>query len=203
MAGKIDPNANKNIQNYFEEQENEIRQTLETLHGIILNAHPKIEEDWKWGVPCFARKGLICWLAKFKEFTSINFYKGALIKDEYNLFVEDADADKGNRMIHFTPETEINEEAVRYYIQEAVRLNEKGIQVPKKEINTDVPDYLQAELDKHPESKQFFDTLAPSAKRDYIEWITEAKREATRNNRMSTMMEWLAEGKKRHWKYQK
>lgn len=199
----VNPNAPKLIAEYIRKQGDFSQEILERLYGIIMDAHPHIVEDWKWGAPNFAYKGLVCWLVRFKDFVGINFYKGALIKDEYNRFVEGKDADKGNRIMRFTSMEDINEEELRYYLQEAIRLNEEGIKVPKKEISADLPEDMTRALEANPKSKSFFDTLSPGAKRDYIEWITEAKREATRNSRMETMIEWLAEGKKRHWKYQK
>jgi uncharacterized protein YdeI (YjbR/CyaY-like superfamily) len=59
-----------------------------------------------------------------------------------------------------------------------------------------------AALDAHPAAKATLDGFSPSAQRDYLEWISEAKQDATRTKRIATAIEWLAQGKKRHWKYQ-
>lgn len=71
---------------------------------------------------------------------------------------------------------------------------------PKPELP--VPDDLAAALEERPEAKTVFTDFAPSHRRDYIEWITEAKREATRANRLAQAVEWIAEGKRRNWKYE-
>jgi len=63
------------------------------------------------------------------------------------------------------------------------------------------PEFAKA-LAANPNSKAVFDSFPPSAQRDYLEWINEAKQDATRQKRIDTAIEWLAEGKRRHWKYQ-
>jgi len=63
------------------------------------------------------------------------------------------------------------------------------------------PDFAAA-LESNPAAKATLDGFAPSARRDYLDWISEAKQEATRAKRIATAIEWLAQGKKRHWKYQ-
>lgn len=66
-----------------------------------------------------------------------------------------------------------------------------------------MPDYFTKVLSKNKKAKQVFDAFAYSHKKEYIEWITEAKTEETRNKRMATALEWITEGKGRNWKYQK
>ena len=92
------------------------------------------------------------------------------------------------------------------YIKRAVRLNDEGKprrKGAKTKISTVAPADLVAALKANKAAKTYFAGLAPSHKRDYIEWITEAKREATRLKRLATTIEWLAEGKRRNWKYEK
>ena len=91
------------------------------------------------------------------------------------------------------------------YIKEAVRLNEEGIKVPKlkpkakKELV--VPDYFTSALRKNKKALATFDNFTYSHKKEYLEWITEAKREETRTQRLETAVAWLAQGKPRNWKY--
>ena len=93
------------------------------------------------------------------------------------------------------------------YIKEAALLNKNKIKVvkpkaaPKKELP--VPKPLAAALKKNKKAAAFFEEFSPSARREYIEWITEAKTEETLNKRLATTIEWLEEGKSRHWKYKK
>lgn len=65
-----------------------------------------------------------------------------------------------------------------------------------------MPDYFSAALKKNAAARKTFESLSPSRQRDYVEWLTEAKRETTREQRLATSIEWLAEGKPRMWKYQ-
>jgi uncharacterized protein YdeI (YjbR/CyaY-like superfamily) len=91
-------------------------------------------------------------------------------------------------------------------IHQAVELNEKGIKVPKapaaQKKDLAVPKELITALGKNKKAKSVFDAFPPSQKREYIEWITEAKTEPTRNKRLATTVEWLSEGKRRNWKYE-
>ena len=89
-------------------------------------------------------------------------------------------------------------------LHQAVELNEKGIKVAKKPVERKelvVPDDLKAALKKDKKAKAAFDAFTYSHQKEYIEWITEAKTEATRNKRLTTTIEWLSEGKSRNWKY--
>ena len=87
-------------------------------------------------------------------------------------------------------------------------LNDKGIKLSAKEKPADkkelaVPDYFLKAMAKNKKAKQAFKNFAYLHKKEYVMWITEAKTEVTRNKRMETAMEWLAEGKSRLWKYKK
>jgi uncharacterized protein YdeI (YjbR/CyaY-like superfamily) len=92
------------------------------------------------------------------------------------------------------------------WIKEAMQLNELGIKLPGK-TKTDVkkelviPEYFTKALGRNKKAQQTFEGYAYSHKKEYLEWIIEAKTEATRNKRMETAIEWMAEGKTRHWKY--
>jgi uncharacterized protein YdeI (YjbR/CyaY-like superfamily) len=93
------------------------------------------------------------------------------------------------------------------YVREAIRLNEEGAKVeraPRQERGeVEVPAELTAALKKAPAAKKVFEAFPPSHRREYVEWITEAKQEATRQKRLAQTIEWLAEGKSRNWKYER
>jgi uncharacterized protein YdeI (YjbR/CyaY-like superfamily) len=93
------------------------------------------------------------------------------------------------------------------YVRRARRLNEEGVEEPKlarskRAIRVDVPDDLAAALAKHPKARTTFESFPPGARRDYVRWIEDARRPATRARRLATTIEWLAEGKRRNWKYE-
>lgn len=90
-------------------------------------------------------------------------------------------------------------------VKKAAELNEQGVKTPRMKNAPKpplkVPDYLVGALKKNKKAQANFEALSPSHKREYIEWITEAKQEATRDRRIATAVEWIAEGKARNWKY--
>jgi uncharacterized protein YdeI (YjbR/CyaY-like superfamily) len=93
-------------------------------------------------------------------------------------------------------------------IREAVRLNEEGVKVQKPKSaprpkDVAVPDDLSSALAKNTKARATFEKFSPSHKREYIEWITGAKQEATRQKRLAQTIEWLVEGKSRNWKYER
>ncbi len=192
--------ASENITAYIEKATPEFKELMLALRSVLNNPKFEIKEDWKWGAPNFNNKGMICWLAYFKNHVGMNFFKASLIPDKYNLYT-DAAANKCNRQIKFTALNQIVPEQIEYYIEEAIKLNVSGVKVPKNEIFTTPPEDLQLALENNSKANIFFESLAPSYKRDYIAWITEAKREATRTKRLATTIEWLSEGKKKNWKY--
>lgn len=200
---KVNKDAPFLIDEYIVNAPDYAQPILNKLRALILVSSDKIVEDWKWGAPNFGHKGMVCWLAAFKNHVGINFLKGSLIEDKFGLFHEDEFEEKGNRMIRFTPETKIEAEKIIDYILQGIELNEKGIKVPIKKKELVIPDYINSLLDNNPKAKETFVNFPPSHKMEYVEWIEEAKREATKEKRMATMIEWLEEGKDRNWKYKK
>jgi uncharacterized protein YdeI (YjbR/CyaY-like superfamily) len=92
------------------------------------------------------------------------------------------------------------------YVREAMHLNEAGVKVPrrpspKQEGLEEVPESLRHALEEDPRAAERFQQFSPSQRREYIEWVAEAKREETRDRRIATAIEWIAEGKPRNWRY--
>ena len=93
------------------------------------------------------------------------------------------------------------------YIKKAMKLNDEGVPAThmvnrKKHKPLPVPADLKTALSKDAKAKAGFDAFSPSAQRDDIEWLLEAKSEETRERRLATAVEWMAEGKRRNWKYE-
>jgi uncharacterized protein YdeI (YjbR/CyaY-like superfamily) len=92
------------------------------------------------------------------------------------------------------------------YLRQAVALNEAGVKPPRSKPKPRprlvVPDYFQAALRNNKKARVTFEHFSPSCRREYVEWLAEAKREKTRAQRLQTAIEWLAAGKSRNWKYQ-
>jgi uncharacterized protein YdeI (YjbR/CyaY-like superfamily) len=99
------------------------------------------------------------------------------------------------------------EKAFVAMIREAIDLNEKGVKVPKAPAKPKgelrIPDYFTAALKRNKAAQKQFEKFSPSAKREYVVWLVDAKTEATREKRIEQAVEWIAEGKPRNWKYMK
>jgi uncharacterized protein YdeI (YjbR/CyaY-like superfamily) len=157
----------------------------------------------KWSFPHFQYKGILCSMAAFKEHCAFGFWKGTLIFDT------GAGGDEKG-MGQFGRITQLGDLPSRRlltgYIKKAVKLNDEGIKSParskpKTPRELEVPDVLTRALQANEKARAAFEKFSPSHKREYIEWITEAKTEATRTRRVETAIAWMAEGKPRNWKY--
>jgi len=144
-------------------------------------------------------------MAAFKQHCAFGFWKASLMHIDPALKKEETHA-MGQLGKITTLKDLPADKKLATYIKEAMRLNDQGIKLSKakpakKEIAT--PDYFIKALNKNKEAKQAFENFSYSYKKDYVEWITEAKTEETRNRRIETALEWIAEGKGRNWKYEK
>jgi len=175
---------------------------LTHLRGIVHEACPDVEETMKWSAPHFMYKGMLCAMASFKEHCAFGFWKGALVVE--------SDGKAGEAAGHFGRITKVSDlppkKVIAGYIKKAMALNESGTAVarkPKRVAAKDAapPDYLMAALKKNRKALATFEGFTPSHRREYVEWITEAKGEETRQRRLQQALEWMAEGKPRNWKY--
>ncbi len=178
------------------------------IRELVHKACPDVEETIKWGFPHFEYKGPLCDMAAFKQHCSFGFWKAALMKDKTLI----ANAKSESAMGHYGKITSIkdlpSDKKIIAHITDAMILNEKGIKLPPRKIITAkkeivVPDYFLKQLKKNKKAFTTFENFSPSHKREYIEWVTEAKTDATKNRRMETAIEWMTEGKSRNWKYMK
>lgn len=176
---------------------------LTYLRDLVHATCPEVEETMKWSFPNFMFKGMLCSMASFKEHCSFGFWKGSLI-------LENGGGGAKDGMGHLGRITKISDlppkKVLTGYLKKAMKLNEEGVKKPtppksktRKEVV--VPDDLAKGLERNAVARTTFDKLSPSHKREYIEWITEAKTDATRTKRLQTAIEWMAEGKPRNWKY--
>lgn len=181
------------------------RPILTRVRGLMHKACPKIEETIKWGVPHFEHQGVVASMAAFKQRASFGFWKRKLMQDPARLFPAAGDSSMGGRKFRSVDELPSDAVLLRY-IKAAVALNEQGIKLAnagrKKRPPPRLPADLAAALRKSVKAKATYDAFPPSHRREYVEWITEAKQEATRLKRLATAIEWMAQGKSRHWKYQ-
>lgn len=179
------------------------RPILSHLREVVHQACPGVEETMKWSTPHFTWGGMLCHMASFKQHCAFGFWKGSLVVGN------GAAADAMGQFGRITSLADLPpDDVLAGYVREAMRLNEEGVKVParakpaaKKEL--EVPADLTAALQASPAALAHFERFSPSKRKEYVEWITEAKTEATRAKRLGTALEWIAAGKARHWKYEK
>jgi uncharacterized protein YdeI (YjbR/CyaY-like superfamily) len=199
------PKKDPRIDAYIEKSAPFAKPILKHLRKLVHSACPEVEETLKWSMPAFMHQGILCGMAAFKEHCTFGGWKHSLIKTKLTK------AEKGEEAMgqlgRITSLTDLPpDNSLLAYIKEAVRLNEQGIKIPrpkrspeKKELA--VPDYLSAALKKNKKALETFDQFSYSHKKEYVEWLTEAKRDETRAQRLETTIAWLAQGKPRNWKY--
>jgi len=181
------------------------RPILMHFRELVHYACADVEETMKWSFPHFDYKGeMMCSMASFKQHCAIGFWKASLMKDAKKMKDGNQEA-----MGHFGRITSMDDlppdKKIIANIREAMQLNDKGIKLaPRKKTETKdlvIPPLFIAALNKNKKARQVFENFSPSHKKEYAEWIGEAKTEATRNKRIETALEWISEGKQRHWKY--
>jgi uncharacterized protein YdeI (YjbR/CyaY-like superfamily) len=176
---------------------------LRRLRKLVHAGCPAVEEAIKWGFPHFVYKGNIAGMAAFKQHCVFGFWKHALLFDCENQEQKEAMGQFGR----LTDVAELpNDDVLIGYVRRAAELNESGVKVestrqPRPVL--ELPDDLRSAIEKNRKAKATFDNFSPSKRRDYIEWVTEAKRPQTRSQRIATSVEWLAQGKARHWQYER
>jgi uncharacterized protein YdeI (YjbR/CyaY-like superfamily) len=196
-VGKRDPRVDQ----YIAKSAGFAKPILTHIRKVVHEACPDVEETMKWSMPHFDYKGMMCGMAAFKEHCAFGFWKASLVL---------GDPGAGDGMGSFGRVTSIKDlPSVRQltaYVKKAAQLNDDGVKVargksaPKKPIT--MPPVFAAALKMNKAAHKAFAAFSPSHQREYLEWITEAKTDATRTKRMATAVAWLAEGKSRNWKYE-
>jgi uncharacterized protein YdeI (YjbR/CyaY-like superfamily) len=177
---------------------------LTHLRDVVHTACPDVQETLKWGVPHFDYKGIFCGMASFKQHATFGFWKGALLKDQ----LPNVD---GKAMWQFGRITSIddlpNKPTLARIVKAAAKLNDEGVKVARppagKKPPLKTPADLVSALGRNKKALANFKAFPPGQQREYVVWVTEAKQDATRDKRIKTAVEWIAEGKIRYWKYVK
>lgn len=199
----------KRIDAYIAEAQPFAQPILKHIRELVHKACPDVEEKWKWSFPNFdCHGGPLCSMAAFKQHCAFGFWKASLMKDPNKILATTGREAMG----HFGRITNLrdlpSDKIMIAYIKEAAKLNKEGIKVVRKPASKEkkeivVPDYFLKTISKNKKALKTFEAFSYSHKKEYVEWITEAKSDATRESRMKTAVEWLAEGKPRMWKYVK
>ena len=179
------------------------RPILHHLRAVVSDACPAAEETIKWGSPAFVYQGkLLCMIAAFKAHCALVLWTREPEKTADSATPE-ADHSKLRRItsVKDLPSPRLLGALVKATAKRIAdgSVVPKPAKKPKPPVK--VPDDLKAALALDARAKAGFEKLPPSHRREYIEWITEAKTEPTRERRLATTLEWVAEGKSRNWKY--
>jgi len=196
------------VDEYIAKKPGFARPILEHIRKLVHEAAPDIEETMQRGNPHFDHKGMVCGMAAFKAHCALGFWR-------HDLIVGDGKdgATAASAMGSFGRITSVSDLPPRKilinYVKKAVALNQSGSKAgmparrkpdPNRKVVT--PADLAAAFRRNTKAKKTYDGFSYSNKKEYVEWLTGAKREETRKKRLATAVAWMAEGKSRHWKHQ-
>ena len=184
---------------------------LAHLRERVHKACPAVEETIKWSRPFFQYRGaILCNMSAFKEHCTFGFWGeeiGAVLREAAVLkeggmgslgrITSVADLPSDKQMLGWLRQAAAFVDSGQYTSPIAARHK-----VVKPKPSLDTPVEFKAALQRNKKAAAVFSAFSPSCKREYVEWIAEAKRQETRDKRIATAVEWIAEGKQRNWKYQ-
>lgn len=165
---------------------------LTHVRALVHQALPEAEETIKWGMPHFMVGGKnVIGLAAFKAHASVVIHHEERTGDGMGAL------GKLTGLADLPPDAEL---IARFQARPQALAKSQPKRAPKPELP--MPPAFAVALDAAPAARATFDGFAPSHRREYIEWIADAKREETQGKRIAQAVEWLAEGRKRNWKYE-
>lgn len=198
----------KRVDAYIAKSAEFAKPILNHLRDVIHKACPQTEETMKWSFPHFDYKGqMMCSMAAFKQHMAFGFWKASIMKNNKSLLDQASKSAMGN-LGRITSKKDLpSDKIITSWITEAMKLNDSGVKLnrsakpkhPRKEYK--MPAYFAKVLSKNKKAKDVFDNFSPSHKREYLEWIVEAKTEETRNKRMAVAIKMMTEKKSLNWKY--
>lgn len=198
------PTTDPRIDAYIEKSKDFAKPILKHIRALVHEACPDVTETMKWSFPHYDYKGMMCSSASFKEHCAFGFWKQSLMEDAAFPAEKTAMGSFGRiKSLSDLPD----DKTMKKLIVEAMRLNDDGVKVQRAPVSKEkkelvVPEILVTALDANAAAAETFNNFPYSCKKEYIEWITEAKTDATRDKRLATTVEWLSEGKRRNWKYE-
>ncbi len=175
------------------------------IRDIVRAVSPEISEAKKWSMPAFTyKKGTVCGMAAFKAHVALSFWYGPMVTGGTGV---ERDAMGNFGRIASLADLPSDEELHRM-VAASIELIDRGVKPPQFERAAspsgiaETPAVLVAALAGNSAAQAVWDGFPPGTRREYCEWISEAKRSETRDKRLAQTIEWIAEGKRRHWKYE-
>lgn len=200
----------KRVDAYIAKAQPFFQPILKHLRKLVHQGCPEVEETIKWSFASFDYKGPFCSMASFKQHAVFGFWKSKLLKDPKG-YLGERFSHGGEAMGNLGRITRLDDlppdNIIIDFIKQAKTLNDDGIKLParpkreKKELI--IPEYFLAAVKKNKKAFATFEAFSYSHKKEYVEWVTEAKTEETRIRRLETAIDWMAQGRSRNWKYEK
>ena len=196
---KHNPDAAALIDKGISELEPFAQVICKRLRKLILSSDPELIEDWKWG-PNYYLNGMVCGYWGFKKHVSFVFFQGSLLKDKKKILLENP-GNVHNRHIKFTDVKQIDDKIILEYLFEAIDNNRKGLKIIETKDKTIVTPIDVEKAFKKAKVLAYFDSLAFSHRKEYVQWIESAKKEETRTKRILQAIEKLQDKQMMHDKY--
>ncbi|MEO7086611.1 MAG: YdeI/OmpD-associated family protein [Gemmatimonadaceae bacterium] len=195
----------KRVDAYIAKSAEFARPILTRIREQVHDGCPDCEETLKWGSPTFMSGGsILCIMAAFKAHCMVRFWKGSQIRNEDG---ERVDTSWGEEARYRDVSDLPTKKAFMAVVKKAVELNTPGAKaaaippVKKAKPPIPMPPAFAAALKKNAKAKKAFEAFPPGHKREYLEWIADAKRDETRDKRIAQALDWISSGKPRNWKY--
>ncbi|MFY7669899.1 YdeI/OmpD-associated family protein [Tenacibaculum sp. MEBiC06402] len=186
---------NDKVKAYIEKQE-KWTQELETLRSFLLELD--LVEDIKWGMPAYIHKGKnILGISAFKNYFGLWFHQGVFLKDEKNLLMNAQEGKtKAMRQWRFSSINDLDKETLQAYVLEAMKNAELGKEIKPQRNKKPlvIPSQLSQVFENNDELKEKFHSLSLTKKREFSEYIIEAKREATKEKRLEKIIPMIKSG---------
>jgi uncharacterized protein YdeI (YjbR/CyaY-like superfamily) len=201
-SGQTDPRVDA----YIKKAQPFARPILNHLRKLVHDAVPGVEETMKWSSPHFDYKGIFCGMSAFKAHVGFGFWKAGLMKD---VLPGPGGLSAAGQFGKITSLDDLpSDKELLRIITFAKKLSDDEVKPPPMRRKgprpaLEPPDDLMDALAQHKKARRHFEEFPPGQQREYVAWILEAKQAATRQSRIKTAVEWIAEGKPRNWKYMK
>ncbi len=197
---------NTAVDDFIAKKPEALQPVLEYFRELVHETCVEAEETIKWGMPFFMyKKDMLCHMAAFKHHAAIGFWKASLMTNKMLQFNAETETSMGHLGKISSVKDMPSKKILIACIKEAMKLNDDGIKLVKKppaaKADILIPTYFTQAILKNKKAKAVFESFSHSCKKEYIEWITEAKTETTRNKRLASALQMMEDGKKRHWKY--
>lgn len=196
----------KRVDEYIDKAADFAKPILIHFRDLVHKASPLVTESIKWGMPHFEHKGTICTLAGFKQHCAIGFWKSSLLPDPHGVLTKREEA--AGQFGKITSLGDLpSDEILLDLIRSAIALNEQGIKTakkaPKPKTELSVPEDFKQLLAQNSIAQSNFNNFSYSCKKEFLDWFEEAKTSSTRQKRLDSAIQLIADGKTRYWKYNK